>query len=191
VGHDPTGGEVLRFDAIRGHPTARIHFSARQAVDSIAFGYGAVWVLSSKRATLYKIDPRSARVIGRLVVAHSRATRPEVMLRFPDIFVRVMGGGGMTYPILPSPLGFDAGFPPEQDGPPSWEENEGWQGSLWWYHQPDGVVMRQETAGGPMNHIQVTRSVPRQGGPCITSMTVASASLWVTVAPSRHHTCSR
>jgi serine/threonine-protein kinase len=189
VGHDSSGDEVLRFDPVSGRVTGRTRFAAGRRIDSIAFGYSAVWVVSSANATLYKIDPRSTRLVGRpLVLARSRATRPEIMPRGAEVFVRVTGGGGTTYRIHPSPVLIDS---TEVDGPPSWEENQGQLGSLWWYHQPDGVVNRQEVAGGPIIPIQVTRSVPSAGGPCLTSMAVASGSIWVTVAPLNGSVCTR
>jgi hypothetical protein len=53
-------------------------------------------------------------------------------------------------------------------------------------------VNRQEKNNGPIVKIPVTRSRPAAGGPCLTSMAVASGSLWVTVAPlPDDHTCSR
>jgi hypothetical protein len=189
VGHDSREDEVLRIDPDTGGVTATARFRRSAGVDSIAFGYRAVWVLSSATATLYKIDPRSAHLAGSVEVAHSRATRPEIMPRGGDIFVRVTGGGGTTYSIAPPRLNVMSA---EIDGPPSWEENEGQLGSLWWYHQPTGVVNRQEVAGGPIIAIRVTSSRPTAGGPCLTSMTVGSGSLWVTAAPlSDGSVCSR
>jgi len=188
VGHDRHGDEVLRIDPGTGHVTRTLRLPG---VDSIAFGYGAVWALNSARATLFKIDPLTTRLAGRpLVVAHSRATRPEIMApRGDDIWVRVTGDGGTTYRIDPSPL--YASYT-EVDGPPSLGEDQGQLGSLWWYNWPTGKVNRQEKNNGPIVKIPVTRSRPAAGGPCLTSMAVASGSLWVTVAPlPDDHTCSR
>lgn len=180
VGHDSRGDEVLRIDPDTGDVTATKRFRRSAGVDSIAFGYGAVWVVSPSRATLYKIDRHSTRVVGRLVMAKSRATRPEILPRGGDIWVRLTGDGGTIYSINPSPLHVNS---TEIVVPPGWEEYEGQLGSLWWYDWPAGAVSRQEVANGPIRTIRVTRSRPKAGGPCLTSMAVGSGSLWVTVAP--------
>jgi hypothetical protein len=96
---------------------------------------------------------------------------------------------------------------PEPEGPPTWEEYLGLQGSLWWYDAPYGIVSRQEAFGHP-NLIPVTphgfalvalheQGVPLQslkrkpGGPCLTSMVEGASSIWVTVAPRYRSVCSR
>ena len=68
-------------------------------------------------------------------------------------------------------------------GPADWGEYRGDLGALWWYDWPSGTVDRQEVANGPIRTIRVTESPPyAAGGPCLTSMTVGSGSLWVTAA---------
>src|SRR5262249_31399021 len=141
--------------------------------------------LSSAKATLYKINPHTARLAAKpLVVAHSRATRPEIINRGDDLLVRVTGGGGELYGITPSPLGIEGGHgPPEAPGPPRWEEYLGELGPLWWYDQPYGYVSRQENGNVKPKEIEVTRTYAKNGGPCITSFAKAAGSIWVTVAP--------
>jgi len=187
VGHDRREDRVVRIDPDTGTTTAMLRLPRSAGIDSIAFGYGDVWVVSSGRGTLYRIDARSGRVT-KLVVAHSRATRPEILPRGHDLWIRTTGGGGITYRISPSSLQV---FGTEINGQPRWEENEGWQGSLWWYDLRYGGVYREETASGPIHTIRVTRSWPRSGGPCLTSMAVGAGSLWLTVAPSVSHVCKR
>jgi predicted Ser/Thr protein kinase len=185
VGHNKRGDEVLRVDPTDGHVTATAHFPTSAQIDSIAFGYGRVWVLSSAQATLYKIDPRSpTRPAGTLVVAHSRAARPEIMPRGRDLWVRVADAAGTGYSIDPHSLRI---LWTQQWGRPDFEENEGQLGSLWWYDWRTGEVYRQETANTRAKKIHVTRSTPGAGGPCLTSIAVALGSIWVTVAPSSHH----
>ena len=189
VGRGTRGDEILRFDPAAGRVTATRLFPAAARIDSIAFGYGWVWALSSARATLYRLDPDLKRVAKLVVAPHSRATRPQIMHRGNDIFVSATDGGGTTHWIHPSPLGFEtAELGPEN---PGWEENLGELGALWWYDWPTGIVSRQEVAGGPIDRIRVTRIRPAAGGPCLTSMTKAAGSLWVTVAASAHHVCRR
>ena len=104
VGHRGRDHQVLRIDPATGRVTARTRFPAGSRVDAIAFGYGAVWVMSSPTATLYRIDPRSARRTGSVVVGSWRATRPQIMPRGHDIWVRLTHGGGTDASIDPSTL---------------------------------------------------------------------------------------
>jgi hypothetical protein len=187
VGHDAHEDEVLRVDPAGGRVTVEVRFPTSARIDSIAYGYGAVWVVSSATATLYRIEPRSHRVTS-LVLGHSRATRPQIMPRGGDLWVRVTGGGGTTYWIYPSPLLVRNS---EVDGPPGWEEYLGDIGSLWWYDWPTGSIYRQQVANGPIRRIRVTQPLPKAGGPCLTSMTTGSGSIWVTVAPSHRSVCQR
>jgi len=190
VGRGSRGDEILRFGPAAGRVTATKLFPSSDRIDSIAFGYGWVWALSSGTATLHRIDP-NLKGVARLVVApHSRATRPEIMSRGKDIFVSATDEGGTTHWIHPNPLRFEAAQP--VPGNPDWEENLGKGGALWWYDWPTGVVTRQEVGGGPRKQIRVTRSRPAAGGPCLTSMTTAASSIWLTVAPSADgHVCRR
>jgi protein kinase-like protein len=187
VGHDSHHDDVLRIDPVSGRVTATTRFRRSAGIDSIAFGYGRVWVLSSRTATLYRINPSSAAVTGHLVVAESRATRPEIMSRGHDIWVTAVDR--IVYWIAPSGPRIISSQGPF--GPPGWSENEGRLDSLWWYGWPTGTVYRQEVASGPIQRIHVTRSVPKVGGPCLTSIAVASGSIWVTVAPSIGSICWR
>jgi serine/threonine-protein kinase len=185
VGHDSREDEVLRIDPTSGRVTKTTHFPRSAGVDSIAFGYGRVWVVSSSKATLYKIRPDSARVTNRLVL-ESQATRPEIMKRGPDIWVRTTDG--LTNEIQPASMRISYS---EYDGSPDWEENLGSLGSLWWYDWRLGKVYRQEVANGPIEKTRVTETLPRDGGQCLTSLTQAAGSIWVTVAPASGSTCKR
>jgi serine/threonine protein kinase len=188
VGHDAREDAVLRIDPVGGRVTSKVRFPPSAGIDSIAFGYGAVWALSSEKAKLYRIDPHTAQRMTSRIVADSRATRPEIMTRGGVIFVSVTGVGGETYSINPSRLSITA---MGSYGPPGHEENIGELGSLWWYDWPSGDVNRQEIAGGPTITIPVTRPLPAAGGACLTSMAQGAGSIWVTVAPSVGHTCVR
>jgi len=181
VGHGPHGDDVLRINRASGRVTRTVHFPSSARIDSIAFGFGAVWIVSSSTAMLYKIDPRTARVTTKLRVGHSRATRPEIMQDIDKIYVRVTGAGGTTYVIDPSPLSVDH---TEVDGPPGNFENVGRLKSQWWYDSRAGDVERQAAPYGPITTIRVTGSPVMGGGPCLTSITAGARSLWVTAATS-------
>ena len=126
VGHRGRDHQVLRIDPATGRMTARTRFPARSKVDSIAFGYGAVWVMSSSTATLYRIDPRSARRTGSVVVGSPRAARPEITRYSHDIYVRTTEGGGTDVTIDPFTLTPSVGG---NYGPPDWGEYRRGSGS--------------------------------------------------------------
>jgi len=88
----------------------------------------------------------------------------------------------VQYSIDPHKMTSGPGGPPG-NGSPWWEENEGVFSTLWWYHQPWGIVGRQYKDHGPIKYIWVARHRPRHGGPCITSMAATGGSMWVTLAP--------
>ena len=175
VGHRGRRYQVLRIDPPTGRVTGRTSFPA--PVDSIAYGYGAVWVMSSSTATLYRVDPRLARRTGSVVVGNSRATRPEVTSYLHDITVRTTDGGGTDVDVDPVTLTASGNG---QFGPPDWGEYNGDLGALWWYDWPSGTVSRQQEENGPVHDIHVTAG--QTGGPCLTSIAAGSNSLWVTAA---------
>jgi serine/threonine-protein kinase len=192
VGHDSRGDAVLRITPSSGRvETMRFPRSAR--IDSIAFGYHKVWVLSSATATLYAIDPRQTPTVVKTLHiglgfvdgwwrAPGRAMRPEIMApNSTDIWILVTGRNGALDSIEGRTMTSSYGGP--NGSSPWWEEDEGVFSTLWWYHQPWGVVGRQYKDLGPIKYIWVARHRPRHGGPCITSMTATGLSMWVTLAP--------
>jgi hypothetical protein len=176
---------VLRIDAGSGRVTAATGVPRSAQVDSIAFGYGKAWVLSSATATLYAIDPRSTpRVVKTLHIGPGRAMRPEIMApNSTDIWIVVTRNNGVQYSINPHKMTSEHSGPGGPNASPWWEEDEGVFSTLWWYHQPWGIVGRQYKDHGPIKYIWVARHRPRHGGPCITSMAATGGSMWVTLAP--------
>jgi hypothetical protein len=190
VGHRAQDYQVMRIDPATGRATADTRFPASARVASIAFGYGAVWVVSPSSARLYRIDPRTTRVRRSLALGAPRASRPEIMPRGGDIWVKLTSDGGTTLRIDPTAMNIGSS---ERDGPPGLGEDRAELGALWWYDWPSGAVYRQEVANGPIRAIHVTEQLPTAGGSCLTSMTVGSGSLWVTVAglPVNQYACER
>jgi hypothetical protein len=186
VGRAKHDFEVLRIDPATGRVDARTRFPASTPVDSIAFGYGAVWAVGSGSATLYRIDARTGKRDGRLVVGTSPAGRPEIMPRGGDIWIRQAGNPGSTGAVTtvdPSTLSITG----QQQGDllrPDWGEDRGDLGALWWYTWQTGNLFRQEVANGPIRTIRVTRTPPDAQGPCLTSIAIGAGSLWLTAAPS-------
>ncbi len=182
VGKGAHGYQVLRIDPATGRIEGRTRFLASNPIDSIAVGYGAVWVVGSADATLYRIDAGTAKQDGRVVLGASRASRPEIMPRGHDIWFRLDGSPGSTVGVDPSSLSVDP------DGgccSPSWGEDRGQLGALWWYTWQTGSLFRQEVAGGPIRTIHLTRLSVDAYGPCLTAITIGSGSLWLAAAPSQ------
>jgi hypothetical protein len=178
VGHTPRGGEVLRVNPADGRVTARRRFAASALVNSIAFGFHHVWVASAARSMLYRLDPQLRLRPISVHVADSHITRPELIAG--DVWIRVNDAKGTTRWFDPSSL---KKIHTESDGPPSYEEYA-WNGSLWWYDQPSGSVYRQNGEGASIEQIQVTRSLPAAGGPCLRSIATVGGEVWVTVGSS-------
>ncbi len=176
VGHDPRGDKVLRIDPTDGRVGETFHFPASARIDSIAFGYRVAWVVSSARSMLYRIDPRSTQRPMRVLVADSQATRPELVGGV--VWVRVKNGETIWF----DPPTLRKGHW-EFDGPPKNQENVWGFGDQWWYDSPSGAVLWEAEQNGPEQATQVTRVLPTQGGPCLSSITIADGSVWVTAAP--------
>jgi hypothetical protein len=188
VGRGAHDYQVLRIEGSTGRIEARTRFPASKPIDSIGVGYGAVWVVGSADATLYRIDARTAKRHGQVVLGTSRASRPEMMPRGHDIWLRLDGSPGTTTQIDPSTLTIAKRDPCCS---PDWGEDKGQLGALWWYTWQTGSLFRQEYANGPIRTIHVTSSQPDAGGPCLTSITIGSGSLWLTAARSPNaYTCT-
>ena len=181
VGRGADDYQVLRIERSTGRIEARTRFPASRPIDSIGVGYGAVWVVGSADATLYRMDARTAKRDGQVVLGTSRASRPEIMPRGHDIWVRLAGSPGANARVDPSTLTVLARDPCCS---PEWGEDRGDLGALWWYTWQTGSLFRQEVANGPIRTIHVTRTQPDANGPCLTSIAIGSGSLWLTAAPS-------
>lgn len=92
---------VLGIDPATGEVTKRTNFPSSSPIDGLTVGLGNVWVVASSTGRLYRIDPRSARVTGRLdLLGH--AARPVVVLG--AIWVGLSDSGGGTVTVDPRTL---------------------------------------------------------------------------------------
>ena len=66
--------QLLRIDPATGEVTKRTRFPGSSPIDGLAAGLGSVWVVASSTAMLYRIDPRSAAVTGRIDLGTRRPT---------------------------------------------------------------------------------------------------------------------
>ena len=189
VGRGANDYQVLRIDPSTGRVTARTRFAASSAIDSIAVGFGRVWVVGSADATLYRIDPRTARRAGHVVLGNPPATRPQLTSYGGDLVnVAYTTKWGSGASVDPSSLTF---YDNAGGSQPDWGENASSFGSWWFDDWPTGSVYRQWSANGPTLPIAVTENRPVGRGPCLTSMAIGAGSFWVTVAPSVNYTCIR
>jgi YVTN family beta-propeller protein len=191
VGRGTHDYQVLRIDRASGRVTGRTHFPIATPIDSIAAGFGWVWVVGSADATLYRIDPQTARRQGRVVVGTSRAGRPQLVNHLGrNVWVALNGGNGSVAFVDPSSMTVTNSGPCHCQ--PNWGETVGGFGTAWYVDWPTGSLYRQYALSEPTYpRIAVVADTPYGGGPCLTSMAIGASSVWVTVAPSVGFTCSR
>ena len=180
--------QVLRVDPTTGEVTARARFPASARLSSLGVGLGRVWAMSSSTAVLYRIDPRSAAVTGRVDLGQ-RASRPSIE---PGVIaVGVSPSGTLT--VDPRTLevvtwqgccdlaeGYDTVFG---------------HGSEWGYDWDSGTVNRfafNRVTGYSLDEAIAVTEPPRyNGGPCITSIATTADAVWVTLGYSTNSACSR
>jgi hypothetical protein len=176
VVHSAHDNQLLRINSATGKLTKRTRFPNSSPIDGLAAGLGSVWVVASSTGTLYRINPRSARVTGRNDLV-GRASRPEVVLG--GIWVPVSDSGGHTVIVDPATLGIVASL---DGGPPGRPYDTGAYGSIWDYDTPTGTVVRWDgQSHQPASNIRVT-APPYYGGLCLTSLAAGAGAVWVTVS---------
>jgi hypothetical protein len=145
--------------------------------------------VGSADATLYRIDPRTAKLSGHVVLGHPPATRPGLASYGEDLVnVGYTTKWGSTASVDPSSLTFyDNGCGCQMN----WGETTSAFGSYWWDDWPTGSVYRQWAPNGATRKITIVQNVPVGRGPCLTSIAVGAGTFWVTVAPSVNYTCYR
>ncbi len=187
LGTGTRDSQVLRIDPATGDVTARTHFSASSRIDSLDVGLGAVWVVSSSRGTLYRINPRSAAVTGHTDLGE-RAGRPEV--QFGNVWVVVSDGGGMSLVVDPRTLyvvvPLDCCLPLDE----GYDFVDGY-GSTWQIDWAAGTVVRWDSKTYEVVESISVTGPPTYDGLCLTSIAAGAGGVWVTAAPSIDYTCAR
>jgi streptogramin lyase len=177
------GNTVLRIDPDTGAVTKRVQFPRSAPVDSVAAGLGGVWVVSSSRRELYRINPRTGRVTGRTGFA-GRAARPEVV--FGSIWVGTTASGGDTVIVDPRTVSFTADL--GCCDPTRGRDAIGF-GSIWTFDSPTGSVERWSGVSHQgVGNIHVT-SPPYYDGLCLTSIAAGAGAVWATVTANDTYSC--
>ena len=189
VGRDEHDYQLLRIDPATGRVTARTTFPASSPIDSVAVGFGSVWVVGSADATLYRIDPRTAKPYGHVVVGHPPAGRPQLTNYVVD-WVNVPHDhqarvDGQRVPGVSGLLRQWVQLPAER-GRDRQRLRLGLVRRL-----ADRERVPHVDRVGHTRRIAVVANLPVGGGPCLTSMSIGAGSAWVTVAPPDGYTCTR
>jgi Protein kinase domain len=179
--------QVLRVDPATGEVTARTRFPASSRISSLEVGLGRVWVVSSSTAVLYRIDPRSAAITGRVDLGQ-RAGRPSVEFGIVSVVV-----SDPMHTLVVDPRTLDIVVQqqccPLRDG----YDIDWGHGSEWMTDWPTGAVHRFAFNGLYSLEKVITVASPPgyYGGLCLTSLVAGAGAVWVTVAHSVDPTCSR
>jgi len=174
--------QLLRVDPATGEVGKRTHFATSSPIDGITVGLGNVWVVASSTGMLYRIDPRSARVTGRLDLLE-QAARPVVVLG--AIWVGLSDSGGGTVIVDPRTLNvshldccplergyFTAGY-----------------GSIWLYDMQTGNVVRWGGQSHDSDSVVHVTDPPLYKGLCLTSIAAGAGAIWVTLAENNNYHC--
>jgi hypothetical protein len=177
--------ELVKIDPATGRVTGRRRFGATFRLDNVNAGVGAVWLGSSVRATLYRVDPRTLAVTGHVNV-NGAISRVYVFYR--QLWLALDEQGTQTLILDPRSLRRlrELNCCPPKEGAAA----TGF-GSTWTVSWPTGVVVRFDAVSKqPLATVHVVAESPFWGGPCITSIAAGAGSMWVTVAPSSGWSCA-
>ena len=186
LGRGKSGYEVQRIDPATGRPVARARFPLSARLSSLGVGLGAAWVVSSPTATLYRLDPRTARVTRQVDLGH-RAGRPDV--QFGNVWVAISDLKGMTVLVNPRTLEGDEWLDccPLGDGTDFIDGS----GSTWQTDWATGTVVRYDgVTHDIVKSIRIT-APPFYGGDCVSSIATGAGAAWVTVTRALEYACPR
>ena len=127
---------LLRIDPATGQITKQTRFPAAAPIDGITTGLGNVWVDASSNATLYRVNPHSARRTAGVHLG-GRSSRPAVVLG-PIWIVLSYGASSATDIIDPRTVRTVDTVSGEDTACCATGEN----GSIWSYDPPTGTVER-------------------------------------------------
>jgi protein kinase-like protein len=173
---------VLGIDPATGEVTKRTSFPNSSPIDGLTVGLGNVWVVASSTGMLYRIDPRSARITGRVdLVGH--AARPVVVLG--AIWVGLSESGGSTVTVAPRSLNVAY----LECCPPEWGYFTAGHGSIWQNDMPTGNVVRWGGYTHDSDSVVHVTDPPLYKGLCLTSIAAGAGAIWVTLAENNNYHC--
>jgi streptogramin lyase len=179
------GDRLVRLDPATGRMEVEARFPVSSGVDTLTFGFRHLWLVGSRTAMLYRVDPRSGKVAS--VDLGKTATRPDALQG--DVWVNISDNGGATRRVDPRTLQISAtytgGIGPL--GTIGMDAAEAFR-SVWTYDVGLGEVQRwrpPELAAS----VPVT-DAPRYGGSCMTSIAATGDAIWVTLARSELDACN-
>jgi hypothetical protein len=160
---------LVRIDPETGDVAA---IPAGQRVDGVAATGGAVWALSSRPASVLRVDPRDGNVTDRVsIAARSGAEAPfPVAIAATRRAVWVLNGNTATVTQMdPRTLGVVTTIPIGVDRVPT---DIAASGSTAWVSNGDGSIARIEAGAAATREIRVGESLER--------VAAAGATVWVT-----------
>ena len=173
--------QVLRIDPATGKVTKRTHFSTSSPIDGLTAGLGGIWVVASSTATLYRIDPHSARVTGRRDLGQ-RAAHPWWC----------SAGSGSACPtrvVTRSSSTLGPSSPSCIWGAVRRGSRHGRDESIWGADTQDRERRAVEPSDLSTTAFIHLTDPPFYGGLCLTSIAAGASAVWVTVAESVNYGC--
>jgi hypothetical protein len=161
--------ELVRIEPETGETVA---IPAGRRLDGVAVGSGAVWALSSRSASVLRVDPLDGSVTDTVsIAARSGADAPyPVAIAASSSAVWVLNGNTATVTqIDPRTLGVVTTIPIGVDRVPT---DIATSGGTAWVSNGDGSIARIEAGAGSAREIRVGESLER--------VAAAGATVWVT-----------
>jgi Protein kinase domain len=160
---------LMRVDATSGAVTA---IPAGRRLDGVATGGGAAWAISSRTATVMRVDPRDGGITDRIsIVARPGAEAPfPVAIAATRRAVWVLNGNTATVTqIDPRSLGVITTIPIGVDRAPS---DIAASAATAWVSNADGSLARIEAGGRAVREMSVGESLDR--------VAAGGRTVWVT-----------
>jgi predicted Ser/Thr protein kinase len=175
----PRSDWLLRLDPVTRRLRVQARLPLSSGVDTLTFGFRDLWLVGSRTAMLYRVDPRSGSVRHRDL--GQTAGRPVAVPG--EVWANISDNGGDTMRVDPRTLrkiGTYSGFigPLGTIGADSAVAFR----SVWQYDVGRGQVQRWNPPNlAPRGDITVT-DPPYYDGSCITSLAADRYAIWVTLA---------
>jgi protein kinase-like protein len=170
---------LLRLDPATGKWGVQARLPVSSGVDTLTFGFRDLWLVGSRTAILYRVDPRSGKVAH--VDLGQTAGRPVALQG--AVWVNISDDGGATVLV----------YPPTLDEIRTYEGSIGPLGtigadaagafrSVWTYDVGHGEVQRWNPPNLAHHGDIYVTDAPIDDGDCMTSIAAGGGAIWVTLA---------